>query len=119
MKIIEAYPIGTEVWFFDPVLDGEMPIKKSVVLGSFVHKTEGELFYFLLGKQIEGFAVYDNEADAMQMRDVFYLYRDKLLEANKENKIRFDKVREGCIFDEYKVDNLPTEESLNEQSIPD
>lgn len=119
MKTIDTYPIGTEVWYFDPSLEGDCPIKKSVVLGSFLHKNEGQLFYYLLDKQMEAYAVWDSEQRAREMRDVFMLYREELLKANAENRERFDKVRAGTVFSEYNVDNLPTEESLNEQSVTD
>ena len=69
MKQVNVYPIGTEVWYFDPILEGDCEIKQSIILGSFVHKSEGSLFYFLLDKQVEGYAVRDNEADAIKQRD--------------------------------------------------
>ena len=34
-------------------LQGDMPIIKSLVLGYFLHKQEGELYYCLLNKQLE------------------------------------------------------------------
>lgn len=113
MKTVETYPIGTEVYYFDPMIEGNCEIKKSVVLGSFVHKTEGELFYFLLGKQVEGYAVWDTEQKAKEMRDVFMLYREELLKANAENRERFAKVREGKVFEEFDVNHLPSEDDLN------
>lgn len=113
MKIVNTYPIGTEVYYFDPMIEGDCEIKKSIVLGSFVHKTEGELFYFLLGKQVEGYAVYDNEQEAKEMRDVFMLYRKELLKANEENKARFAKVRNGKVFEEFDINHLPSEDDLN------
>lgn len=109
MKTIDTYPIGTEVWYFDPSLEGDCPIKKSVVLGSFINKQEGELFYFLLSKQVEGYAVYDTEQEARTMRDVFFLYREKLIKANEENRERFNELRKGSVFEDYKIDNLPEE----------
>lgn len=113
MKIVNTYPIGTEVYYFDPMLEGDCEIKKNIVLGSFVHKSEGELFYFLLGKQVEGYAVYDNEQEAKEMRDIFMLYRKELLKANEENKKRFAKVRNGKVFEEFDINHLPNEEDLN------
>lgn len=116
MKTIDTYPIGTEVWYFDPSLQGECKIKKSVVLGSFINKQEGELFYFLLNGQIEGYAVWDSEQKAREMRDVFFLYRDELIKANEENKVRFNKVRDGSVFEDYAIDNLPEEEDCDDES---
>lgn len=104
--IIHTMPIGTEVWFFDPNLTSECPVQKSMVLGSFVHKTEGEIFYFLLEKQIPSYAVYETEQRAKEMRDVFMLYREELLKANEENKKRFDELRKGTLFPTFTVDNL-------------
>ena len=109
MKTIDTYPIGTEVWYFDPSLEGDCPIKKSIVLGSFINKQEGELFYFLISKQVEGYAVYDTEQEARTMRDVFFLYREKLIKANEENRERFNEMRKGSVFEDFKIDNLPEE----------
>lgn len=114
MKQIDVYPIGTEVWYFDPVLEGDCEIRKSIILGSFVHKSEGSLFYFLLDKQVDGYAVSDTEEGIQILRRAFLNYREKLIEANNENKKRYNIIREGTLFEEYKVDNLPTEDSLNE-----
>lgn len=114
MKQVNVYPIGTEVWYFDPILEGDCEIKQSIILGSFVHKSEGSLFYFLLDKQVEGYAVRDNEADAIKQRDDFLAYREQLLQANAENKVRFNELRKGTIFPEYSVDNLPTTGDENE-----
>ena len=110
--IIHTMPIGTEVWFFDPDLTSECPVQKSMVLGSFVHKTEGEIFYFLLDKQIPSYAVYETEQRAKEMRDVFMLYREELLKANEENKKRFDELRKGTLFPTFTTDNL---EEVKEQ----
>lgn len=110
--IIHTKPIGTEVWFFDPDLTSECPVQKSLVLGSFIHKTEGEVFYFLLEKQIPSYAVYETEDEARKMRDVFMLYREELLKANEENKKRFDELRKGNLFPTFTVDNL---EEVKEQ----
>lgn len=117
MQIIKTLPIGTEVYYFDPVLDGECEIKKSIILGSFVHKSEGSLFYFLLDKQVEGYAVSDTEDGIQILRRAFLNYREKLIEANNENKKRYNIIREGTLFEEYKVDNLPTEDSINELHV--
>ena len=117
MKTIETYPIGTEVWYFDPSLQGECPIIKSVVMGSFMNKQEGELFYFLLNGQIEGYAVWDSEEKAREMRDVFFLYRDELIKANEENKVRFNKMRDGHVFEEYQIDILPQEEKCDGEPV--
>lgn len=105
-RYVETYPIGTEVWYFDPELEGDCPIKKSMVLGSFLHKNEGELFYFLLDKQVQGYAVWDNELEAKQMRDVFILYRAELLKANEENSKRYKDLRCSSIYDEYNINRL-------------
>jgi hypothetical protein len=117
MKTVDTYPIGTEVWYFDPSLQGECPIIKSIVMGSFMNKQEGELFYFLLGGQIEGYAVWDSEQKAREMRDVFFLYRDELIKANEENKVRFNKMRDGHVFEEYQIDNLPQEEKCDGEPV--
>ncbi len=106
MKQIDVYPIGTEVWYFDPVLEGDCEIKSSIVLGSFVHKSEGSLFYFLLDKQVEGYAVSNTEDGAIEQRNKFLEYRERLLQASAENKVRFNELRKGTVFPEYSIENL-------------
>lgn len=107
MKQIDVYPIGTEVWYFDPVLEGDCEIKSSIVLGAFVHKTEGSLFYFLLDKQVEGYAVSNTEDGATEQQHKFLEYRKQLLQANTENKVRFNELRKSTVFPEYSIENLP------------
>lgn len=106
MKIVDTYPIGTIVWYFEPELGGECDVKKSVVLGSFINKQEGELFYFLLDKQVQGYAVWDSEQKAREMRDVFMLYREQLLKANEENSERYKKMRKDSLFKDYEINEL-------------
>jgi hypothetical protein len=69
-----------------------------------------------LNGQIEGYAVWDSEEKAREMRDVFFLYRDELIKANEENKVRFNKVRDGSVFADYAIDNLPEEEDCDDES---
>lgn len=114
MKIIKTFPIGTEVWFFDPVLDGDIEIIKSVVLGSYINKNEGELYYDMISNHAPAWCVSDTEEGVQILRRAFLNYREKLIQANMENKSRYNAIREGALFDEYKVDNLPEEEKVEE-----
>ena len=87
MRIPELIPFGSEVYFFDPVLHGDMPIIKSMVIGAFVHKNEGELYYDVISKQVPAYCVFATLEGAKQQR---------------------------AAFEEYTVDNLPSEEKVEE-----
>ena len=115
MKIVNTYPIGTEVYYFDPILEGDIDIYKSVVLGCFVHKNEGELYYQMISKQAPAWCVSDTEEGIEILKRAFLNYREKLHEANAANQIRYNRLRDGTLFEEFKVDVLPSEEKLGEQ----
>lgn len=109
MKIVKTLPIGTEVWFFDPVLNGDIEIIKSVVLGSYINKNEGELYYDMISNHAPAWCVSDTEEGIQILKRAFLNYREKLHEANTQNKARYNVIRDGALFDEYKVENLPEE----------
>ena len=75
MRIPEMIPFGSEVYFFDPVLHGDMPIIKTVVIGAFIHKNEGELYYDVISKQVPAYCVFETLAGAQQQRAAFEEYR--------------------------------------------
>ena len=114
MRIPEMIPFGSEVYFFDPVLHGDMPIIKSVVIGAFVHKNEGELYYDVISKQVPAYCVFETLEGAKQQRAAFEEYRKILLKANEDTKKELNKLKAGRIFEEYTVDNLPSEEKVEE-----
>ena len=112
--IPELIPFGSEVYYFDPVLNGEMPITKSVVIGAFLHKNEGELYYDLISKQVPGYCVFETLEGAKQQRAAFEEYRKILLKANEDTKKELNKLKAGRLFAEYTIDNLPSEEKVEE-----
>jgi hypothetical protein len=114
MKTIKTLPIGTEVWYFDPVLNGDIEIIKSVVLGSYINKNEGELYYNMISNHAPAWCVSDTEEGIQILKRAFLNYREKLHEANAQNKQRYNTIREGTLFEEYEVDNLPEEEKVEE-----
>lgn len=114
MKTIKTMPIGTDVWYFDPVLDGDIKIIKSVVLGCYINKNEGELYYDMISNHAPAWCVSDTEEGIQILRRAFLNYREKLHEANMQNKARYNAIREGTLFDEYKVGNLPEEKGEND-----
>lgn len=114
MKTIKTLPIGTEVWFFDPVLNGDIDIIKGVVMGCFINKNEGELYYQMINMQAPAWCVSDTKEGIEILRRAFLNYREKLIAANNENKSRYNAIREGALFDEYKVDNLPEEKKVEQ-----
>jgi hypothetical protein len=115
MRIPETIPAGSEVYYFDAVLQGDMPIIKSLVLGYFLHKQEGELYYCLLNKQVPAYTVASTLEGARQQRAAFEEYRKILLKANEDTKKELNKLKEGKMFAEYSVDVLPSEEKAEVQ----
>lgn len=114
MRTPEMIPFGSEVYFFDPVLHGDMPIIKTVVIGAFIHKNEGELYYDVISKQVPAYCVFETLEGAKQQRAAFEEYRKILLKANETTKKELNKLKAGKLFDEYIVDNLPSEEKVKE-----
>lgn len=115
MKIINTMPIGTEVYYFDPVLDGEIEIFKSVILGCYINKNEGELYYQLLNNHAPAWSVSDTEEGIQILKRAFLYYREKLHMANAANKVRYNELRAGAVFNEFDVNNLPMEEKIGDE----
>jgi hypothetical protein len=101
MQKIEHYNIGEKVFYFDPVREDEIKVKESVVYGAFVHKQEGELYYFLEEKECPAYATSTTKEDIDEKVKAFIEYREKLAEANKANKERFKTLRSSYLFEEY------------------
>lgn len=116
MKTIETYPIGAEAYYFDPVLDGEIEVFKSVILGCYVNKNEGELYYQFVNNHAPAWSVSDTNEGIEILKRAFLNYREKLHEANKENKKRYNALREGTVFEEFDVNNLPMEEKIGDDN---
>lgn len=114
MKTITILPIGTEVYFFDPLLEGDLEIFKSIILGCYVNKNEGELYYQMISRPAPAWCVSDTLEGVEILKRAFLHYREKLQMANAENKVRYSELRNGTVFDEYKADVLPTEEKIGE-----
>lgn len=114
MRTPEIIPFGSEAYFFDPVLHGDMPIIKTMVIGAFIHKNEGELYYDVISKQVPAYCVFETLEGAKQQRAAFEEYRKILLKANETTKKELNKLKAGKLFDEYTVDNLPSEEKVKE-----
>lgn len=115
MDIVKTLPIGTEVYYFDPTLDDEIEIFKSVILGCFINKNEGELYYQMINKQSPAWCVSDTKEGIEILKRAFLFYREKLRMANAANKERYNELRKGTLFDKYKVDVLPLEVKIGEE----
>lgn len=113
MKEIKTYPIGSEVYYFDPVIKGDLEIKKSIVIGAFVHKSKGELYYTLLDHAVEAYAVRLTQKAAEEQRDMFEEVRKQLLEEEEKHQERMKTLWGTDVHSEFGVDNLPTEGALN------
>lgn len=113
MQIVETYPIGTKVFYFIPSFVGEPEIKESVVIGSFVHKTRGELHYNLIEEAVEAYAVRTTREEIEEQKRKFEEVRAKLLEANAEHKKRVDELLWcGQVYSDYSIDNLTKEKEV-------
>lgn len=113
MKEVKAYPIGSEVWYFNPTLHGDLEVKKSIVIGTFMHKSRGELYYTLLKDAVEGYAVRLTQKGAEEQRDRFAEIRKELLEQEEKHQERMAALWGEDRYEEYGIDNLPTEGGLN------
>ena len=113
MKEIKTYPIGSEVYYFDPTIKGDLEIKKSIVIGVFVHKSKGELYYTLLDHAVEAYAVRLTKKGAEEQRDLFEFVRKQLLEEEEKHQERMSTLWGGDVYPEFGVDNLTTEGALN------
>lgn len=96
--------IGQPVFYFDPVREGKIEVKESIIYGAFIHKQEGELHYFLEEKECPAYAVGFTKEEIDEKVKAFIEYRDKLAEANKANKERFRSLRSAFLFPKYSVE---------------
>ena len=114
MKTIITMPIGTEVYYFDPVLDGEIEIFKSVIIGCYINKNEGELYYQLVNNHAPAWSVSDTLEGIQILKRAFLYYREKLQMANAANKVRYNEMRGETVFEEFDVNHLPVEEKIGD-----
>lgn len=116
MKTIETYPIGSEVWYFNPTVHGSLEIKKSIVIGCFLHKSKGELYYTLLNEAVEAYAVRLTQKGAEEQRDKFEEIRKELLEQEDRHQERMTELWGEDRHEEFGIDNIPNEGVLNGNS---
>lgn len=97
--------IGQPVFYFEPVRDcgSEIEPKESIVYGVFVHKNEGELYYFLEDKECPAYAVALTKDEIDEKIKAFCEYRSELAKASEENQKRFRALRKGYILPEYSL----------------
>lgn len=97
--------IGQPVFYFEPVRDcgTEIVPQESIVYGVFVHKNEGELYYFLEEKESPAYAVALTKEEIDEKIKAFCEYRSELAKASEENQKRFRALREGFILPEYSL----------------
>ena len=101
-EIVKAYAIGTPVFYFDDKMQGELKIKESVIYGSFVHKTDGELFYFLESKESAAYLVSDSEEGIKEKLSKYEEYRTDLMEKTKNQIAKFAEFRKEFLHSDYK-----------------
>ena len=104
LTTIQHIGIGQPVFYFDPVREGELKVRTSIVYGVFMHKGEGELYYFVEEKECPAYAVAATEVEINEKLKTFDKYRTKLAEANKANQERYRALRSGYIFSEYSAE---------------
>ena len=97
--------IGQPVFYFEPVRDcvSEIVPQESIVYGVFVHKSEGELYYFLEEKECPAYAVALTKEEIDEKIKAFCEYRSELAKVSEENQKRFRALREGFILPEYSL----------------
>ena len=97
--------IGQPVFYFEPVRDcgSEIVPQESIVYGVFVHKSEGELYYFLEEKECPAYAVALTKEEIDEKIKAFCDYRSELAKASEENQKRFRALRKGFILPEYSL----------------
>lgn len=104
LTTIPHIAIGFPVFYFDPVREGELIVRQSIVYGAFIHKQEGELYYFLEEKECPAYAVAATEGELNEKIKAFDEYRTQLAEANKANQERFRALRSEQIFPKYSAE---------------
>lgn len=111
--------IGSEVFYFDPVRTGKLEVKESVVYGVFVHKDEGEVYYFVEEKECPAYAVATTKEEIDEKLKKFSEYREILAEADKTIKEKFRALRSGYIFEEYSAEARATQkaETIQKEEI--
>ena len=107
--------IGFPVFYFDPVREGELKVRQSIVYGAFIHKQEGELYYFLEEKECPAYAVAATEGELNEKIKAFDEYRIKLAEVNEENQKRFRALRSGHIFPKYSAEERAKEKETTQE----
>lgn len=90
MNPIRIFQIGEKVFYFEDSLRGELPIKESIVYGSFVSRKTGDLYYYLKEKQVSAFCVADSQEAAEELREAFIAYRDDYVKRIDEQTERFN-----------------------------
>lgn len=71
--------------------------------GVFVHKNEGELYYFLEEKECPAYAVALTKEEIDEKIKAFCEYRSELAKASEENQKRFRSLRKAFIIPEYSL----------------
>ena len=97
--------IGQPVFYFEPVryCGTEIVPQESIVYGVFVHKNEGELYYFLEEKECPAYAVALTKDEIDEKIKAFCEYRSELAKVSEENQKRFRALRKGYILPEYSL----------------
>lgn len=102
---VEHIMIGQPVFYFEPIRDcgTEIVPQESIVYGVFVHKSEGELYYFLEEKECPAYAVALTKEEIDEKIKAFCEYRSELAKASEENQKRFRSLRNAFIIPEYSL----------------
>ena len=116
LTTIPHVAIGQPVFYFDPVREGELKVKTSIVYGAFVHKGEGELYYFVEDKECPAYAVAATQEEINEKLKAFDEYRTKLAEVNEANKARYRALRSGYIFSEYSAEERSKAKEATKES---
>lgn len=102
LRLISPMPIGTNVFYHSTNVEGEITISKGVVLGAFINKVDGELFYFVDNVQIPAYCVFESEETMNESLKTFDEFRKDLHERNALQIKLFKEFKKDFLFDEYK-----------------
>ena len=119
LKTLTTIPhitIGQPVFYFDPIREGELKVKTSIVYGVFVHKQEGEVYYFVEEKECPAYAVAATKEEINEKLKAFTEYRKVLAEADKKIKSQFRLLRSGYIFEEYSAEARTAQKSQSQET---
>ena len=104
MTTVKHLPVGEEIYYFDPVREGEIKIDKGENLGAYIHKSEGELWYYTPTKEIPAYAAAATLEEIKQKAEMFLAYRAHLQAVQAEIQSKYRELRKDYIYPEFAIE---------------